>query len=183
MRVLLVEDDESLGFVVKDNLEFHGFVVDLQKDGLAAKESFQNNTYDICVLDVMLPKMDGFIKLNMGSAIGTGEQWVPWIHHEDLSRIFAHVIKNRLSGPFNAIADEQVKNASFMKTIAKVLRKKVFFPKVPAGVIVTLYGRMGRATILKGVRASNAKIKSTGFEFKFTELEDALREIYGKPKL
>ena len=60
IRVLLVEDDESLGFVVKDNLEFHGFAVDLQKDGLAAKESFQKNTYDICVLDVMLPKMDGF---------------------------------------------------------------------------------------------------------------------------
>lgn len=59
-RVLLVEDDESLGFVVKDNLEFHGFIVDLQKDGEAARDSFQKHTYDICVLDVMLPKMDGF---------------------------------------------------------------------------------------------------------------------------
>ncbi len=59
-RVLLVEDDESLGFVVKDNLEFHGFYVDLQKDGLAAKEAFLKNEYDICVFDVMLPKMDGF---------------------------------------------------------------------------------------------------------------------------
>lgn len=59
-RVLLVEDDESLGFVVKDNLEFNGFEVDLQKDGLAAKEQFGRKEYDICVFDVMLPKMDGF---------------------------------------------------------------------------------------------------------------------------
>lgn len=59
-RVLLVEDDESLGFVVKDNLEFNGFDVDLQKDGLAAKERFSQKEYDICVFDVMLPKMDGF---------------------------------------------------------------------------------------------------------------------------
>lgn len=59
-RVLLVEDDESLGFVVKDNLEFNGFEVDLQKDGLSAKEQFSRKEYDICVFDVMLPKMDGF---------------------------------------------------------------------------------------------------------------------------
>lgn len=59
-RVLLVEDDESLGFVVKDNLEFRGFDVDLQQDGLSAKNSFAAKEYDICVLDVMLPQMDGF---------------------------------------------------------------------------------------------------------------------------
>ena len=59
-RVLLVEDDESLGFVVKDNLEFNGFEVDLMKDGLAAKDQFGLKEYDICVFDVMLPKMDGF---------------------------------------------------------------------------------------------------------------------------
>ena len=61
-KILLVEDDESLGFVVKDNLEFHGFDVDLQKDGLSAKERFLENgeRYDICVFDVMLPKLDGF---------------------------------------------------------------------------------------------------------------------------
>lgn len=60
IRVLLVEDDESLGFVVKDNLEFRGFDVDLQQDGLSAKDRFMEREYDICVLDVMLPKMDGF---------------------------------------------------------------------------------------------------------------------------
>ncbi len=59
-KILLVEDDDSLGFVVKDNLEQEGYTIDLQKDGKAGQISFQNNQYDICIFDVMLPGMDGF---------------------------------------------------------------------------------------------------------------------------
>lgn len=59
-KILLVEDDANLGFVVKDNLEDSGYVVDLQIDGELALEAFQKGEYDICVLDVMLPKKDGF---------------------------------------------------------------------------------------------------------------------------
>jgi DNA-binding response OmpR family regulator len=59
-KILLVEDDESLGFVIKDNLEQAGFEVDLQKNGKLALGAFQINIYDIGILDVMLPEMDGF---------------------------------------------------------------------------------------------------------------------------
>lgn len=127
-----------------------------------------------------LPKMDGFIKMHMGSPVGTGKQWMPWIHHEDLSRMFLHLMQNDLTGPFNAVADEQVNNATFMRTIAKVLKKKMFLPKVPARIIKKMYGSMGDETILKGVRASNEKIKSTGFSFNYPRLEEALKEVYQK---
>jgi DNA-binding response OmpR family regulator len=59
-KILLVEDDESLGFVIKDNLEQAGFEVDLQKTGTSGLNAFQSADYDIGVLDVMLPEMDGF---------------------------------------------------------------------------------------------------------------------------
>lgn len=59
-KILLVEDDDSLGFVVKDNLEQEGYQIDLQTDGKKGQNAFQNNQYDICILDVMLPEMDGF---------------------------------------------------------------------------------------------------------------------------
>ncbi|WP_420582586.1 response regulator transcription factor [Reichenbachiella sp.] len=59
-NILLVEDDESLGFVIKDNLENKGYVVQLSKDGEAGLNDFDNKTFDLCILDVMLPKMDGF---------------------------------------------------------------------------------------------------------------------------
>jgi DNA-binding response OmpR family regulator len=58
--ILLVEDDESLGFVIKDNLEMAGFAVDLQVNGKAALSAYNTNVYDIGILDVMLPEMDGF---------------------------------------------------------------------------------------------------------------------------
>jgi DNA-binding response OmpR family regulator len=59
-KILLVEDDDSLGFVVKDNLEQEGYQIDLQTTGKAGQKAFQQNQYDIYILDVMLPEMDGF---------------------------------------------------------------------------------------------------------------------------
>ena len=59
-KILLVEDDESLGFVTRDNLESRGFNVILCTDGQEAWQVFNENGFDLCILDVMLPKMDGF---------------------------------------------------------------------------------------------------------------------------
>jgi DNA-binding response OmpR family regulator len=59
-KILLVEDDPNLGFVIKDNLEQKGFEVTLCENGLEGEKSFQEHLYDLCILDVMMPKQDGF---------------------------------------------------------------------------------------------------------------------------
>jgi len=59
-KILYVEDDETLSFVTMDNLELNGYKVDHCPDGESAIESFYKNQYDLCILDVMLPRMDGF---------------------------------------------------------------------------------------------------------------------------
>ncbi len=59
-KLLYVEDDETLSFVTKDNLELHGYEVNHFLDGESAVDAFFNGSYDLCILDVMLPKMDGF---------------------------------------------------------------------------------------------------------------------------
>jgi DNA-binding response OmpR family regulator len=59
-KILLVEDDPSLGFVIKDNLTLKGYDVTLCKDGEEGEQSFLDNAYNLCIFDVMLPKMDGF---------------------------------------------------------------------------------------------------------------------------
>jgi DNA-binding response OmpR family regulator len=59
-KILYVEDDPNLSFVIKDNLEIEGYIVHHCKDGKEAWDVFQNNSYDICLLDVMLPHLDGF---------------------------------------------------------------------------------------------------------------------------
>lgn len=59
-RILYVEDDLTLSFVTRDNLEMRGYSVDFCEDGITALEKVSTQSYDICILDVMLPKMDGF---------------------------------------------------------------------------------------------------------------------------
>jgi len=60
LRILYVEDDPSLGFVVQDGLKLEGYVVHLCRDGKSALQQFNQHDYDICILDVMLPEKDGF---------------------------------------------------------------------------------------------------------------------------
>ena len=60
IKILLVEDDPNLGFVVKDNLATKGYDVTLCSDGEAGEKEFSTNSYQLCILDVMLPKIDGF---------------------------------------------------------------------------------------------------------------------------
>jgi DNA-binding response OmpR family regulator len=74
IKILLAEDDVNLGFVVKDNLEHHGFEVDLCKDGEEALDHFRNNHYDVCILDIMMPKTDGF---EVASGIRAENSYIP----------------------------------------------------------------------------------------------------------
>ena len=59
-NILLVEDDTNLGYVIQDNLRLNKFHVSLHTDGQSALKAFLNSKIDVCILDVMLPKKDGF---------------------------------------------------------------------------------------------------------------------------
>jgi DNA-binding response OmpR family regulator len=59
-RLLLVEDDENLGYILQEYLEMNGLSVDWAKDGSEGLSRVQNNDYDLCILDIMMPKKDGF---------------------------------------------------------------------------------------------------------------------------
>src|SRR5688572_895942 len=63
-KILLVEDDPSLGFVIKDNLTVKGYDVTLCKDGEEGENTFLQQVFHLCILDVMLPKKDGFAVAN-----------------------------------------------------------------------------------------------------------------------
>ena len=74
VRILLAEDDTNLGFVIRDNLEQHGFQVDLYQNGQEALQHFEEADYQLCILDVMMPKMDGFA---LASAIRERNKSIP----------------------------------------------------------------------------------------------------------
>ncbi|TAE00351.1 MAG: DNA-binding response regulator [Bacteroidetes bacterium] len=75
-KILLVEDDVNLGFVTQDNLEMHGYEIVLCQDGMSALQTFQKQTFDLCIFDVMLPKLDGF---GLAEKIRAGNQQIPII--------------------------------------------------------------------------------------------------------
>ncbi len=131
--ILLVEDDASLGFVIKDNLVDAGAKVKLCKDGQAGFEAFYDSKYDICVLDVMLPKKDGF---TLAKDIRKLDAQMPIIFLtaksmiEDKAEGFGAGADDYLTKPFafeellariNAILKRSVR-----KPIAEINQKEVF---------------------------------------------------------
>jgi hypothetical protein len=124
-----------------------------------------------------LKEMAKSVKLYAGAALGTGKQYLPWIHIDDLCHMFIHAMENKLEGPFNAGAPNQVNNKTFTKVLAKVLNRPFFLPNVPAFMMKLILGTRA-LLVLEGSRVSPEKIQQTGFQFKFTELDAALGEIY-----
>ncbi len=114
---------------------------------------------------------------HLASGIGKGTQWMNWIHLKDLCGIYIQAIENPdFSGAYNAVADGAVTNRDFMKSLAKHLHRNFLPVNVPSFVIKMLLGEMSEI-LLEGTRASNEKIKSTGFRFRFSHLEEAFADL------
>jgi uncharacterized protein (TIGR01777 family) len=113
------------------------------------------------------------IRLYIGSPLGTGKQFVSWIHLEDECGIIMHVIDNNLPGIFNAVAPEPATNEEITREIAKKLHRPLWAPNVPGFVLKLVLGQMSEA-VLNGSKVSCDKIKSTGYVFKYPTLESAL---------
>ncbi|WP_374464117.1 TIGR01777 family oxidoreductase [Chryseobacterium sp.] len=130
--------------------------------------------------DGALKKMVPPVQYYMGSPLGTGKQYMPWIHIEDICSIYEFALKNpAIEGVYNAVSPQHATNKELTKKIAKVLGKPLWMPNVPGFVLKLIFGELASA-ILEGSRASSQKILDTGFHFKFPDLEKALRDILKK---
>jgi len=127
-----------------------------------------------------LARMTPVIKMGIGSALGSGRQYIPWIHIEDLCNIYIKAIgDSSLTGAYNAVAPEHKTNKEFIRTLAKVLEKPFFFPAVPSFAIKILFGKMS-GILLSGSRISAGKIISAGYNFEFPDLKNALKNLFPK---
>jgi len=125
-----------------------------------------------------LPRIARMIKNRIGSPLGKGSQYMPWIHIDDAVEIFYKAIRNNeYSGVYNAVSTENITNSILTKSVGKVLNRKIWLPNVPSFILRFLYGEMSD-TILKGVKVSNKKIKNLGFKFKYNKIDEALKYIY-----
>ena len=125
-----------------------------------------------------LDRMAKPVKMGIGSPLGNGQQYMPYIHINDLCDMYIYALENEhVRGVYNACNGDHVTNIELTDALAHEFKKSLWAPKVPAIALKLLFGEMSQI-ILYGSRASSDKIKSTGFEFKFQNIHQTLFDIY-----
>lgn len=122
-----------------------------------------------------LAKMLPPFKAGVGGPIGSGRQYMPWIHLDDLVGIYLAAIDNpAFQGPINASAPEPVTNKAFAKALGRAIHRPAVAP-VPGFTIKLLYGAMSQI-VLTGVRMVPGRAAELGYEFRHPDLDEALRD-------
>lgn len=127
-----------------------------------------------------LKKLIPLFKLGLGTIAGSGKQYIPWIHIDDLCNIYLQAIANpNMNGAYNAAVDDDTTNAIFSKALARIYGYSLWLPKSPAFLIKIALGEMAKI-VLTGRRVSSDKIEKEGFHFQFKNLESALEDCLKK---
>jgi len=132
---------------------------------------------------LVLGKDGGFLKplifpfkLGLGGRMGSGNQWMPWIHLDDHVAICQMLLENtELSGEINLTAPHPVINREFARILARVLRRPAFLP-LPGWTLKMLFSEMAEL-LLGSQRVIPKRLLDAGYQFKFPELETAMRDI------
>jgi NAD dependent epimerase/dehydratase family enzyme len=118
------------------------------------------------------------LKPPVAAPLGSGAQWMSWIHVEDLVRLFVFALeKTTLQGIYNAVGPHPATNQQLTKEAAAAKGKPYVGIGVPGFALKLVLGEMA-AMVLGGNRVSSQKIQKAGFEFEFPELKKALRDIF-----
>ena len=121
-------------------------------------------------------KLITVFKLGIGGRLGSGKQWMPWIHVDDLRAAMVFCLRERgISGTVNGTAPEPETNAALTRKLAKAVRKWEFLP-VPGFALKLALGGFG-GFLLASQRAVPAKLTEAGFRFRYPTLDDALRDL------
>lgn len=125
-----------------------------------------------------LAKMLPAFKLGLGGPLGSGQHWFPWIHREDMARIYLWLLENKQEqGVFNASAPHPVSNKEFTQALGKAIKRPAFMP-MPAPVLKLMFGEMGEL-LLASDRMQPQRLEEAGFEFRYPQVDQALKKIFG----
>lgn len=120
------------------------------------------------------------IKWYVGAPLGSGNQYISWIHLDDLCDIFVMAVENAaMEGAYNGVAPHPVTNRELTKAIADAVNKPIIFPAIPALLLKLLLGEMADL-VLRGSKVSSAKIQKAGYVFVYGNAEDALANLLQK---
>jgi uncharacterized protein (TIGR01777 family) len=116
-------------------------------------------------------------RLGLGGILGSGRQYMSWIALDDAVGAIQHAVgTDALQGPTNVAAPRAVTNQEFTKTLGKVLGRPTAIP-LPAFAARLMFGEMADELLLASARVQPAKLQASGYQFRYPELEDALRHV------
>lgn len=121
------------------------------------------------MLSVILP----FFKAGLGGRLGSGKQWFPWIHIEDLARAIEFLYYKEVKGVFNITSPQPIRNLEMTKILGKILRRPTFLP-TPKFALKLLYGELADV-IMASAKVFPKKLIDLGFTFKYPSFEEALK--------
>ncbi len=127
-----------------------------------------------------LPELVRPLKLGAGAPIGSGQQYISWIHIDDICRIYLNALTDTSwQGPYNGVAPDPVTNETLTRQIAAIIHRPILLPRIPAFTIKLLFGELA-VTVLGSSLVLNKRIKEeTSFSYTFPELKPALTDLLG----
>jgi len=123
-----------------------------------------------------LEKMSLPIRWGAGAALGSGRQYMSWIHMDDLCSLIYYLIENNLTGTYNAVSPNPATNKEVTKSIATQLGRPFFLPNVPTFILKIMLGEMADM-LLGSSKVSSRKIENAGFKFQFPNLQLGLKNL------
>ena len=124
-----------------------------------------------------LEQMTRVFRAGLGTRLGSGRQWFPWIHQSDLARIFSLLLENPdISGPVNCVAPQSVTNLELTRALAEVLQRPLLLPPVPAFILKLLQGEAS-ALLLNSQKVRPEVLTRAGFNYNFPALVAALTDL------
>jgi uncharacterized protein len=129
-----------------------------------------------------LPKQALMFRLGLGGRLGSGRQWLSWTSLDDIVGAYVHALTHEeLDGPVNNVAPNPVTNAEFTATLARVLHRPALLPIPEFGPKLVL-GEAADEFLFVSQRAHPLRLLETGYQFRFPELEPALRHTLNRPE-
>lgn len=160
--------------ITEDSAIGSDFLATLQRDGEEA--AMKASAAGVRVVNLRTPAVLGgeAIQRNMGR-IGDGRQWSPWISRDELASIIGYLLINdAIIGPVNPVSPNALRNSEYIETVSRVMGRKPG-ASIPAFLLRLMVGEMADALILASRRIEPRKLLDNGYQFRFPELEDALR--------
>ena len=125
-----------------------------------------------------LAKMKQPFQLGIGGVLGDGRQMISWVSLDEIPYVVDHFIKNeKISGAVNVVSPNPVSNARFTECLGQVMHRPTVLP-VPGFAVRFLFGEMGQSLLLEGAKVLPRCLQESGYQFHFTEINDALKAAF-----